>query len=203
MLVEEGDGKAHHGVEGTIYFGDAHIADPFLYAIGARFVEGLEIIHVIDDFLVRQFVEEYLRLVGEGVGAGVAADGNGSDDSVDIARKHMQHKDCVLAAVRLAKDETVAENKSIGSNQNLIVGKRAMEAKRLALRHPGRDVGRIAAGSGGILVEEGSRINLERNVQPREELAAARRLAAENDSFAVKIHQNIALYWAISMFQQP
>ena len=57
MLVEDGNGKAHHGVEGTLYFGDAHIADPFLDAIGARFVEGLEIIHVIDDFFVRQFVE--------------------------------------------------------------------------------------------------------------------------------------------------
>ena len=85
VLVQRGYREAHDRVEGTFDSGDADVAYPFLDAIGASFVEGLELVYVIEYFLVGQFIEINAGLVGEGIAAGIAADCNGCYDRMDIS----------------------------------------------------------------------------------------------------------------------
>ena len=66
LAVEALHGEAHNVVEGALDVRDANVADPLLYAVGARFVERMVVRHVVIYLAVRERCEGDPCMAGEG-----------------------------------------------------------------------------------------------------------------------------------------
>ena len=53
-------GQPHDVVVASVYAGYRHRPDPFLYAVGAGFVEGLIVVDVEADLLLGKRIESYV-----------------------------------------------------------------------------------------------------------------------------------------------
>lgn len=120
-------GETHNGVEGALDFGNADVADPFLDAVGAGFVEGLVILYVIVDFGVGEGSEGYLGGIGGRFHALGIAYAYGGGNLVGFAGKEMQHLTRLVRAGRLAHDAALADYEGVGSDKYFVVGKRTVK----------------------------------------------------------------------------